>query len=292
MSRPARARSGQAMVEYSLLLAFICLGCVGALSYLRDRTSTSFERHGTVLGAPTFAPSAYTAPPPTATAMATATPLPVGGGSGGGTGGGSGTGAGGGDGGDGGGAGATATVVPTAVVPTAVVPTTVAAAPSATATTTDVRFTAAVTSSDSQKTAYWLKIENTGTTPVSGLKARIYLNLSEIYAAGLTASNVVVDRYWDECTSAQFGTVTAYNAAQYLYYIDVDWSAQTLVVPGPYYTPGSFCNLQFAVRLSTWQNIWNGANDPSYSGTPYGSLGAASSIPAYRNGVIFAGSQP
>lgn len=280
MSRPARGRSGQAMVEYSLLIAFVCLGCIVAINYLRDSTRISFARHGEVLSAPTFVPSAYTAPLPTATATATATPIPVGSGSGSGA-------------GDGG-SGATPTAVGAGTTPTAVpTATAAAAAPTpTTATATNVRFTAAVTENNSQKTAYWLKIENIGTTPVSGLKARVYLNLSEIYAAGLTASNVMVDRYWDDCGSPQFGSVTAYNAAQYIYYVDVDWSAQTLIVPGQYYTPGSFCNLQFAVRLSTWQNIWNGGNDPSYSGTPYGNLGASSSIPAYRNGVIFAGNQP
>jgi Flp pilus assembly pilin Flp len=289
MFRPSRGHSGQAMVEYSLLIAFICLGCVVAVGYLRDGTRSSFERQGALLGAPTYAPSAYIPPLPTATATATATVI-VGSGSP--------------SGGSGSGSNPTATTgaaptatttggAPTATTaPSAPTPTTAAAAPTATPTTTNVRFTAAVSSSDSQKTAYWLKIENTGTTPVSGLKARIYLDLSKIYAAGLTASNVMVDRYWDECASAQFGTIATTNAASYVYYIDVDWSAQTLIVPGQNYTPGSFCNLQFAVRLSTWQSVWNGANDYSYQGTPYGSLGSSSGIPAYRNGVIFSGSQP
>ena len=290
MNRPARGRSGQAMVEYSLLIAFICLGCVVGLNYLRDGTRVSFERHGQVLGAPTFAPSSLVAPLATATATATSTPVPVGSGfASNGSGSGinptatTGT-------------GAAATATTAAAAPTAtatVIAGAGAVAPTpTTATATNVRFTAAVISSDSQKTAYWLKIENTGTTPVSGLKARIYLNLSEVYAAGLTATNVVVDRYWDECATPQFGSITAYNAGQYLYYIDVDWSAQTLVVPGQYYTPGSFCNLTFAVRLSDWSSSWNGANDYSYQGTPYGNLGSSSGITAYRNGVIFSGNQP
>ena len=287
MTRPARGRSGQAMVEYSLLVAFICLGCVVALNYLRDGTRVTFERHGQVLGAPTFAPSALVAPLATATATATSTPVPVGSGAAnnvsvGGTNPTATT-----------GTGATATATAAAAPTATVVAGAGAVAPTpTTATATNVRFTAAVTSSDSQVTRYWLKIENTGTTPVSGLKARIYLNLSEVYAAGLTATSVAVDRDWDECTTAQFGSITAYDAGQYLYYIDVDWSAQTLIVPGQYYTPGSFCNLKFGVRLSGWQNNWNGANDYAYQGTPYGNLGSSSSIPAYRNGIIFSGSQP
>jgi Flp pilus assembly pilin Flp len=283
MSRPKRGYAGQSIVEYSLIIAFICFGAIAGLSYLRNSTQNAFGNHADKLGVPTFTPAAYVPPLPTLTPTATAFVV---------VGGGTAT-----AGANGAAVNSTATTGATATTQAAagVTPTTGSAIvvnnPTATATTSSMLLTASVNEATNQKTTYALKMENTGTAPVTGVSARVYVNLSELTAAGLSASDVVVDPYWNDCGNASAGSPVLYDAARSIYSIQITWT-QTFIAPGQYYTPNSFCNFSFGVRLAGWQTAWNSANDPSYSGTPSYSLGTATYITGYINGARFAGNEP
>ena len=136
-----------------------------------------------------------------------------------------------------------------------------------------------------QMTQYWIQLNNTGTTAIANMSARVYLNLSEIFAAGLSANNVVVDEYWDQCGTAQLSSALTWDAARQLYYIQITWQGQT-------FNNGDSCQTQFGIRLSGWQNFWNGANDPSRQGLGTTDKTTTTAIPAYRNGTLVYGSEP
>ena len=278
MPRPRGAFAGQSLVEYSLIIAFVCLGCIAGLSYLRSGAERSFERHGVTLGEPTFAAYNYTPAPLTPTATATRVPVGSGGGAGGG--------------GITVGTGDETATPPTGGQPaptatTASAPTATAAPPTATTATTSVTVSARINGSagSTQETQYWVQLNNTGATARTGMSARVYVDLSEVYAAGLSASNVTTTEYWDQCGTAQLGPVTAWDVARRLYYVQISWQGQS-------FQPNGSCQVQFTVRMANWQTAWNGANDHSFQGLSTGGMATTTNIPAYRNGARVYGVEP
>ena len=137
----------------------------------------------------------------------------------------------------------------------------------------------------SQETQYRVRLYNDSATAQSGLKARVFLNLSEIAAAGLTPQNVVSVKYWDQCNAVQIGPVTAWDTARSLYYVDLNWRGYS-------FAKGSFCEVQFSLHLDNWQNFWNGANDPSAQGLGASTYLTTPNLPVYRNGVKVSGIEP
>lgn len=137
----------------------------------------------------------------------------------------------------------------------------------------------------SQETQYRVRLYNDSATAQSGLKARVFLNLSEITAAGLAPQNVVSAKYWDQCNAVQIGPVTAWDTARSLYYVDLNWQRYS-------FAKNSFCEVQFSLHLNNWQNVWNGANDPSAQGLSASVYLTTPNLPAYRNGVKVYGIEP
>jgi len=261
---PRRAQTGQALVEYLLVITVIGLGCMVGVGYLRDSTATAYTRQQQALVAPTFGAINYVAP--TATPTVTPTTALSANGSGG-TGGNNnvtmGT--------------ATSTTVVTTATPI----------PTATVTPSNVRTATQLNSAStkSQETQYWLRVYNDALSPASGLKARIFLDLSEVYSAGYTASDVTTNKYWDQCGAAQLGAVTVWDAARRIYSVDVDWQGYS-------FGASSYCEVQFSIHLTGWQSVWNGQNDPATTGLNYGNYATASGIPIYRNGTRVYGNEP
>ena len=136
-----------------------------------------------------------------------------------------------------------------------------------------------------QETQYRVRLYNDSATAQSGLKARVFLNLSEITAAGLAPQNVVSAKYWDQCNAVQIGPVTAWDTARSLYYVDLNWQRYS-------FAKNSFCEVQFSLHLNNWQNVWNGANDPSAQGLSASVYLTTPNLPAYRNGVKVYGIEP
>ena len=136
-----------------------------------------------------------------------------------------------------------------------------------------------------QETQYRVRLYNNSATAQRGLKARIFLNLSELSAAGLTAQNVVSAKSWDQCNAVRIGPVTAWDSARSLYYVDLNWQGYTFV-------KNSFCEVQFSLHLSGWQDIWSAANDPSAQGLGASTYLTTQNVPVYRNGVKVYGVEP
>jgi len=136
-----------------------------------------------------------------------------------------------------------------------------------------------------QETQYRLRLYNDGGGAQTGFTARIYLNLSEIYAAGFTARDVTTAKYWDQCGTVRPGPVTVWDSARSLYYIDLDWQGYS-------FAARSSCEVQLSIHLVGWQSVWNGANDPAAQGLSSSSYLTTTSIPVYRTGVKVYGNEP
>ncbi len=171
-------------------------------------------------------------------------------------------------------------------------------APTATATATPMPTATAVAQADmkikarssnsgdtTKETQYQLRLENNGKDDQGGFTARIFLDLSEVYAAGSSASNVGTTEFWDQCNAASFSPVTVWDSARSLYFVDVSFGNYQIPAKG-------YCEVQFRVYMTNWQPVWNDRNDPSAQGLNGNGYGAAPTIPVYRNGVLVFGRQP
>lgn len=266
-SHARQAHRGQSIVEYSLLIAFVFIGGVVAMGYLRGNTANVYLRQQQALVEPTFAAINYLAP--TATPTVTPTPITSAAGSAG-------------TGGTGGSLVAVGTPTPTVAAAT-----TATATASATATVppSNVRMSAYLNSDpNSNQTSYYImQLYNDGLSSTSGLDARIFVNLSEVYTTGLTSSSVGIRTDWNECGAAVSG-LQVWNAASRIFYLDIDWGSRT-------FAASSVCNLQLALSIYN-PAVWNGANDPSVQGLTRGGYRNASGIPVYRNGTLVYGNEP
>lgn len=145
------------------------------------------------------------------------------------------------------------------------------------------RVDANVAVQSNQETQYQIRLFNTGAQAQANLKVRIFFDLTEVYAAGLTSSNVLVEKFFDQC-SVTFGPVTVWNAAAKVYYVDVSWGAFS-------FPANSSCEIHVRPRLDGWQTVWNGANDYSSQGLT-STYATTQKIPAYQNNVRVYGTEP
>ena len=100
---------------------------------------------------------------------------------------------------------------------------------------------------------------NDSATPQSGLTVRVFVDLSEVFAAGLSNTDVVTAKYWDQCGAVVIGPAQNWRTGTTIYAIDLTWQGRT-------FAPGSSCEVQFSIHPSGWQSVWNSANDYSYQG--------------------------
>ncbi len=219
--RPRQAHAGQSLVEYLLLIAFVCIGCIAGMGYLRNSTATAYGKHERALIAPTFVPSTYVAP--------TATPTPV----------------------------------------------------------TEVRTAVQLDSANTktEESQYQVRLYNDGYAPVSGLKARIFFNLSAKDETKYTGTDVAADELSDSCGAAQLGPITAWNAANSVYYVDINWQGRS-------FTSGSYCEVELSLHLKDWNKAWDWKDDYSYNGLNYGNYKSTGFIPVYRDGLLVYGVEP
>ncbi len=69
----------------------------------------------------------------------------------------------------------------------------------------------------SQESQYRVRLYNDNGSAQDGLKARIYRDLSAVFAAGRTARDVAIAKYWDQCNAVQIGPATVGDGARSLY---------------------------------------------------------------------------
>jgi len=136
-----------------------------------------------------------------------------------------------------------------------------------------------------QETQYRVRLYNDSGGTQGGLKARIYVNLSEVFAAGLTARDVTLAKYWDQCNAVQLGPVTVWDNARSLYYVELTWQGYT-------FAASSSCEVQFSIHLAGWQAVWNATNDPAAQGLSSSSYLTTTNIPAYRHNMKIHGNEP
>ncbi len=136
-----------------------------------------------------------------------------------------------------------------------------------------------------QETQYRVRLYNDSGGTQGGLKARIYVNLSELFAAGLTARDVTLAKYWDQCGAVQLGPVTVWDSARSLYYVELTWQGYT-------FAASSSCEVQFSIHLAGWQAVWNATNDPAAQGLSSSSYLTTTNIPAYRHNMKIYGNEP
>ena len=124
----------------------------------------------------------------------------------------------------------------------------------------------------------------------TNLSFRYFLDLSEVFAAGFTAADVVVQSYYSQ--GATVGPLTAWDAAKRLYYVEVSFAGQT-IVPGA----GTFqreAQLRVGLKAGLPAAAWNPANDWSYQGLLAGrdQVKKTAYIPVYEGAAKLYGQTP
>jgi hypothetical protein len=140
-----------------------------------------------------------------------------------------------------------------------------------------VQVSASIAGEDATQTKYNVTVKNTGTSALTGFSTRVYVDLSEVFAAGKTAT--CVERF----DPASFTcTLVAYSGN--VYYARLDYGSYSLAA-------NASVEYKITVRTSDFSDNWNAANDYSRQG-----LGSGSSIttliPAYQGSTRIYGSDP
>nr|WP_254450627.1 glycoside hydrolase family 9 protein [Cohnella herbarum] len=119
------------------------------------------------------------------------------------------------------------------------------------------------------------------------LSFRYYVDLSEVYAAGYTASNVTVSTNYNQ--GATVSALTAHDATNHIYYVTVDFTG-TKIYPGgqPHYKK----EIQFRLAAPAGTTFWNPNNDYSAQGLTSGTPVKTTYIPVYDNGTKVFGNTP
>lgn len=134
-----------------------------------------------------------------------------------------------------------------------------------------------------QETQYRVRLHNDGATPQNNLSARVFVDLSEVFAAGLGVGDLTTDELWDQCGTASLGPYTRWSGA--IYYVEIRWQSQK-------FKPGGSCEIQFRLRTANGQAAWNAANDYSFQGLDTTGYRQTQRLPVYRNGTRIAGVEP
>lgn len=142
-----------------------------------------------------------------------------------------------------------------------------------------VEVRASLAEDTNKQTKYDVVLANTGTVARSGLTARIYFDISELTAAGYTASNVACSERFDP--SGATCTIKPYSGS--VYYAELSF-ASTLAVNGT-------LSYKITLHLSNYAQVWSSANDYSRTGLT-STTSVTTRIPAYQGTTLLAGSNP
>lgn len=118
------------------------------------------------------------------------------------------------------------------------------------------------------------------------LELRYFIDLSELYAAGGTASDVKVSMNYSE--GAKFGGLYEWNKAKHIYYVSIDFSGVKIY-------PGGQSAYKKEVQFRMTAPTWNPDNDPSYKelvGTNGSELIRAANVGLYEGGTLVFGTTP
>jgi hypothetical protein len=135
-------------------------------------------------------------------------------------------------------------------------------------------------SDDSQRTDFYYRVVNTGTSARSNISVRVYFTLD----GSQPASKYVLERWWDQSNAATVsGPVQASGS---IYYFTVNYGSATLPA-------GSSWEFQTTLHLTDWSFNHSGSNDWWHNtGTLPSTYTDWTRIPVYVSGSLVWGSVP
>lgn len=113
-----------------------------------------------------------------------------------------------------------------------------------------------------------------------GLSYRYFVDLSEYYANGLTAADVIPACYYGPANGS-FSKLIAWDEPNHVYYVEVNW-------------PGSdiYGKVEFQLAMTAYNSsVWSPLDDYSRIGLTT-NLARTDRIPVYRDGVLISGVEP
>jgi len=153
----------------------------------------------------------------------------------------------------------------------------VVAATPAFAQAASVQVVASIAGEDTSQTKYNVTVTNTGSTALTGFSARVYVDLSEVFAAGKTAT--CAERF----DPAAF-TCTLVQHSGNVYYARLDYGTYSLAA-------GTGVEYKITLRTSDFSAFWNPSNDYSRAGLGTSNT-ATTLIPVYQGTTRIYGSDP
>lgn len=117
------------------------------------------------------------------------------------------------------------------------------------------------------------------------LEYRYYVDLSEVYKAGGSASDIAVTTNY--MAAGKSSGLKAWDEDKHIYYLSVDFS-DSVIYPGGQ----SQYKKEIQVRLRNPKGTWDNSNDPSFAGMTKGGNAMLTSSALYENGQLVFGSEP
>ena len=117
------------------------------------------------------------------------------------------------------------------------------------------------------------------------LEYRYYVDLSEVYKAGGSASDIAVTTNY--MAAGKSAGLKAWDEDNHIYYLSVDFS-DSVIYPGGQ----SQYKKEIQVRLRNPNGTWDNSNDPSFKGMTKGGDSLLTSSALYENGQLVFGSEP
>ena len=115
-----------------------------------------------------------------------------------------------------------------------------------------VEVSASIAGEDATQTKYNVAVRNTGASALTGFSARVYVDLSEVFAAGKTAT--CAERF----DPASFTcTLVAYSGT--VHYARLDYGSYALAA-------GASVEYKITLRTADFSSHWSAANDDSRQG--------------------------
>ncbi|MEE2681177.1 MAG: glycoside hydrolase family 9 protein [Planctomycetota bacterium] len=122
------------------------------------------------------------------------------------------------------------------------------------------------------------------------LSYRIYLDLSELYAAGYSAQDVVVDSGFLD--GGSLSGLQVANASSNLYFVEISYEGE-LIGPGQGADYRRECQVSIGLADGVPESAWDSTNDPSIAGLEFGqsALAKTEMIAVYDGGVLIYGEE-
>lgn len=117
------------------------------------------------------------------------------------------------------------------------------------------------------------------------LELRYYIDLSEVYAAGGSASDIEVTTNYMQAGSA--GGINVWDEDKHIYYLSVMFDKNAIYPGGQ-----EKYKKEIQVRLRNPEGAWDNSNDPSYSCLNGNEVVRATSFALYNDGELVYGAEP